>query len=130
VAPVDAAVVDPFRPPAGPYGPGNRGLEYGTELGQAVVAVADGTVRFAAPVGGAPVVVIDHGGGLVSTYVRLLEGSVARADRVVAGTPVAVADVGFHLTARLDGRYIDPAALLDRPCIGVRLVVPPVSGRR
>ena len=25
--PVDAPVVDPFRPPAGPYGSGNRGLD-------------------------------------------------------------------------------------------------------
>ena len=26
--PVDAPVLDPFRAPAGPYGPGNRGIEY------------------------------------------------------------------------------------------------------
>ncbi len=28
--PVDAPVSDPFRPPATPYGPGNRGIEYDT----------------------------------------------------------------------------------------------------
>ena len=31
--PVEAAVVDGFRPPTTPFGPGNRGLEYGTEPG-------------------------------------------------------------------------------------------------
>ena len=39
VPPVDAPVVDPFRPPAGPYGAGNRGLEYGTRPGTEVRAV-------------------------------------------------------------------------------------------
>ncbi|MEL7210808.1 MAG: hypothetical protein AAGK32_21650, partial [Actinomycetota bacterium] len=38
--PVAAAVVDPFRPPAGPYAPGNRGIEYGVDDGDPVVAVA------------------------------------------------------------------------------------------
>lgn len=124
-APVDAPVVDPFRPPSTPYGPGNRGLEYGTEPGQLVVAVADGVVRFAGPVGGSPVVVIEHGGGLVSTSVQLLDRSVVRGQLVARGEPVAVAAAGFHLTARLGGRYVDPAGLLERRCVVVRLVVPP-----
>ena len=124
-SPVDAPVVDPFRPPADPYAPGNRGLEYGTEPGQPVHAVAAGTVRFAGPVGGAPVVVVDHGGGLLSTYVQLLDRSVSPGRPVGRGDRLATAGAGFHLTARLDGRYLDPAVLLERSCVVVRLVVPP-----
>ena len=122
--------MDPFRPPSTPYGAGNRGLEYDTQPGQPVRAVADGSVRFAGPVGGAPVVVIDHGGGLVSSYVQLLEGSVTRGQLVDGGDPVATAAAGFHLTARLSGHYVDPAELLERRCVVVRLVVEPSSGAR
>ena len=36
--PVSAPVIDPFRLPFGPYGPGNRGLEYATRPGQPAAA--------------------------------------------------------------------------------------------
>ena len=119
--PVEAAVVDPFRPPSDPFGPGNRGLEYATVSGDVVRAVADGVVRFAGPVAGAPVVVVDHG-GLWSTYTSLAARLVARGQPVVRGQEVAQASEGFHLTARMDGHYLDPAELLDRRCRVVRLV--------
>ena len=44
--PVDAPVVDPFRPPLCTWCAGNRGLEYGTPGGTAVRAVAAGEVTF------------------------------------------------------------------------------------
>ena len=37
-APVAAVVSDPFRAPATPYGPGNRGLEYATSPGRSRTA--------------------------------------------------------------------------------------------
>ena len=40
--PVDAPVVDGFRPPATPYGAGNRGIDYATVPGTPVRAAADG----------------------------------------------------------------------------------------
>ena len=43
--PVDAPIADPFRPPAGPYGAGNRGLEYATSPGDVVRASAAGNGR-------------------------------------------------------------------------------------
>ncbi|MFM7068072.1 MAG: hypothetical protein ACKOYM_01305, partial [Actinomycetes bacterium] len=42
--PVDALVVDPFRPPATRWGSGNRGLQYGARPGRAVRAIGDGVV--------------------------------------------------------------------------------------
>lgn len=122
LAPVDAPITDPFRPPDHRYGPGNRGIEYGTELGQDVLAVADGVVEFAGPVAGRPVVVIDHGGGLRSSYVHLVERSVGRGLTVERGQRIAAADLAFHLGARLNRRYLDPAELIERRCVVVRLV--------
>src|SRR5436190_15456090 len=45
--PVDAPVTEPFRAPATPYGPGHRGIEYGTAPGAVVRAPGPGVVAFA-----------------------------------------------------------------------------------
>lgn len=127
VAPVDAPVTDPFRAPSGPYGPGNRGIEYGTQPGQDVFAIGGGVVAFAGPVAGRPVVVVDHGAGLRSSYVNLVERTVSRGQQVTRGQRIARADVGFHLGVRQDGQYIDPAPMLGQLCEIVRLVTFPGS---
>ena len=101
VAPVDAPVVDPFRPPAHRYGPGNRGLEYRTEQGQQVVAVANGEVGFVGPVGGTTYVVIHHRDGLRSTYGPLSSTLVLSGSQVLAHQPIAGAAPAMHLTARM-----------------------------
>ncbi len=106
--PVDAPIVDYFRPPSGPYAAGNRGLEYGTRPGQVVVAVASGTVTFAGTVGGDRFVVVSHSPELRSTYAYLATVEVSAGDAVVAGQRIATAAAHFHLTARLRNRYVDP----------------------
>lgn len=111
-SPIDAVVVDGFRPPASRFGPGNRGLEYGDSVGLDVSAVDAGRVIFAGRVGRARHVVVDHGSGLWSTYAFLDSVGVVRGQRVAKGQIVGVAASGFHLTARLAGIYIDPALLL------------------
>lgn len=120
-SPIDSVVVDGFRPPANRFGPGNRGLEYGDSMGLDVSAVDAGRVIFAGRVGRARHVVVDHGSGLWSTYAFLDTVGVVRGQRVVKGQIVGVAAAGFHLTARLDGTYIDPALLLAGAEIIVQL---------
>ena len=127
LAPVDAPVVDPFRPPDHPYGAGNRGIEYGTAPGDRVGAVAGGRVTFVGPVAGHAYLVITHPGGIRSTYGPLRATSVVRGEEVTAGQSVADADRGLHLTARLDDRYLDPGPLLDGRCVRPRLVAPPTG---
>jgi murein DD-endopeptidase MepM/ murein hydrolase activator NlpD len=127
VAPVGAPVVDPFRAPGRPYGPGNRGIEYGTVIDEPVVAVADGRVTFVGPVAGRRYLVVSHPGGLRSTYGPLAAVLVVRGQVVGAGELVARADEGLHLTARSDDRYLDPQPLLDGRCLGPRLVPVPVE---
>ncbi|MEZ5410760.1 MAG: M23 family metallopeptidase [Acidimicrobiales bacterium] len=134
IVPVDAPVVDGFRPPPNPYGPGNRGLEYGVTAGQPVVAVAAGRVGFVGPVAGRRYVVVEHSGGLRSTYGPLASVAVVRGQQLAAGEGIGEAAPGLLLTARLGSgptqRYIDPAPLLAGRCGRVRLVPDrPVAAR-
>jgi murein DD-endopeptidase MepM/ murein hydrolase activator NlpD len=120
--PVDAPVVDWFRPPAHRYGPGNRGLEYGVTPGQDVTAVAGGEVGFVGPVGGRRYIVVAHPSGIRSTYGPLDSIQVARGQSVGAGQLLGTAGQGLHLTARVGDRYLDPAPLLAGRCGRPRLV--------
>jgi len=127
--PVDAPIVDFFRPPSGPYGPGNRGLEYGTVSGQSVVAVAAGVVVFSGQVGVNLFVVVAHSPQLRSTYAYLDQILVSAGDAVVQGQQLATANPGFHLTARFNGRYVDPLRYMNLRWL-VRLVVAGEVGGR
>ena len=126
--PVDAPVTDPFRPPGSPYGPGNRGIEYDTEPGDAVRAAAPGTVVFAGAVAGTLHVTVDHGGGLLSSYSYLERVSVRTGAVVARGAVVGIAGERLHFGVRLDGGYTDPDAFIGVRRVRVRLV--PLHSRR
>lgn len=125
LSPVDAPVVDPFRPPSNQYSAGNRGLEFGLTESSDVRAVDDGRVSFAGRVGSSLFITVDHGNGLVSTLAYLDRIDVVRGQFVSLGQIVGTAGPGFHLTARLNGIYIDPALLIAGAEIGVALVKGP-----
>jgi murein DD-endopeptidase MepM/ murein hydrolase activator NlpD len=110
--PVDAPVVDPFRAPEHPYGPGNRGLEYGTAGGEVVRAAAPGEVTFAGAVGGERFVTVLHADRVRTTYGRLEATDVVVGAPVEAGEAVGRAGPGFIWTARLGEAYLDPSILL------------------
>jgi murein DD-endopeptidase MepM/ murein hydrolase activator NlpD len=120
--PVDAPVVDPFRPPAHPYGPGNRGLEYAPRPGSAVRAIGDGRVVFAGPVAGRLHVSVDHPDGLRSTYSLLRSITVRVGTTVTAGQELGRSGARFHLGVRVGDEYLDPAALFAVAGPRVRLV--------
>jgi murein DD-endopeptidase MepM/ murein hydrolase activator NlpD len=122
VPPVDAPVVDPFRPPATRFGAGNRGLEYGTFGGEPVWAVADGRVTFAGTVARHRFVVVTHVDGLRSTYGFLRSASVVRGQFVSQGQRVGRSGPGFHLTARLGDEYVDPVLLFAGAEVVIRLI--------
>ena len=121
-APVDASVLDPFRPPDGPFGPGNRGIEYDTAVGDRVDAAGPGVVVFAGSVAGATWLTIDHGSGLKTSYGPLRGITVGRGDEVSGGARLAAAAGSLHFSARVDGTYVDPATLYGELVIDVRLV--------
>ncbi len=130
VPPVNAAIADPFRPPAGPFGPGNRGLEYDTEPGDTVRASADGTVVFAGPVAGTLHVTLLHADGVRTSYSFLDRVDVVLGQRVRLGDQVGAAGEMLHFGARTGGAYFDPAALFAGGTVEVELLpfeVPPGS---
>ena len=85
VPPVDSVIVDPFRPPADPWGPGNRGIDYAPAPGTPVHAAAAGVVTFAGQVGGSLHVVVRHADGIRTSYSFLATIAVAAGDRVEQG---------------------------------------------
>lgn len=127
VPPVDAPVSDPFRPPATPYGPGNRGLEFATAAGTAVTAAADGTVVFAGVVGGHRWVTIRHDDGVRTTYGPLDGMLVTTGEHVARGDPIGTASGPLTFTARVGEAYVDPASLFGGGPPRVRLVPEPLD---
>jgi triacylglycerol esterase/lipase EstA (alpha/beta hydrolase family) len=128
--PVAAPIADPFRPPSGPYGAGNRGLEYDTGPGDPVRASADGTVVFAGPVAGALHVTLRHDDGVRTSYSFLRTIGVVLGQRVRAGLQIGTAGERLHFGARSGDAYFDPASLFVGGEVAVELLpfeIPPGS---
>jgi murein DD-endopeptidase MepM/ murein hydrolase activator NlpD len=109
--PVPAPILDSFRAPTTRYGPGNRGIEYGTAVGDRVGAIGAGTVAFAGPVAGRLVVSVVHPDGLRSSLTGLAAISVRVGQAVVAGEQVGASAQRLHLGVRRGETYLDPASL-------------------
>jgi peptidase M23-like protein/palmitoyl protein thioesterase len=109
--PVDAPIVDPFRPPPEDWNAGNRGLEYATTPGTPVTASAAGQVVFAGQVGGTLNVVVLHDDGIRTSYSFLATISVHRGDVVRQGQVLGTTADRFHFGARAGDAYLDPAKL-------------------
>lgn len=114
VAPVRAPIVDFFRAPDQPYGPGNRGIDYATETGTPVRASASGVVTFAGAVGAVLFVVIAHDDGLRTTYGHLQSLTVVVGQRVETGDVVGEARDRLHFGIRRGDTYLDPLSVLGR----------------
>lgn len=126
--PVDAPVVDPFRPPPEPWLPGNRGIEYATVPGTPVRAIGPGAVVFAGAVAGSLYVTILHPDGLRSSYSFLAAVRVRVGQRVRGGAVVGVAGDRFHVGVRRRRTYLDPASLWGTPVRGGRVLLVPLDG--
>jgi murein DD-endopeptidase MepM/ murein hydrolase activator NlpD len=115
--PVDGAVVvDPFRPPACTWCPGNRGIEYATVAGSPVRAMVAGEVTFAGDVAGVRYVVVASEDGYRVTYgwLESIGAGVGPGRRVRAGQHLGRAGTRFHLGVRVGDGYVDPASLVGR----------------
>ncbi len=121
--PVDAPVLDPFRPPAEPWAAGNRGLEYDTVPGQPVRAAAAGTVVFAGRVAQTLHVTILHADGLRTSYSYLATITVVGGRQVAQGAVVGTtSERPFFFSVRSRDAYLDPAVLFAATGATVRLV--------
>jgi murein DD-endopeptidase MepM/ murein hydrolase activator NlpD len=134
--PVTGPLVRGFDARAGPYGPGHRGIDIATPVGELVRAPTSGRVVFAGPVAGTSWVTLLAAPGVLVTLGPLLD-PVTTATRVRSKAPVGrvgpghpatpAAPPALHLSVRVDGVYVDPLAyLVDRP--RPRLVPLPAPG--
>lgn len=128
-SPVERPVSAPFDMSAGPYGRGNRGLDYAVRAGDVVRAIGAGTVVFAGPVAGVTWITVLHPDGLRSSSGPMASVVVSKGDRVTAGQEIGTTGPTFHLGVRRGATYIDPAPLF-RPRRGPARLVPVPSARR
>jgi murein DD-endopeptidase MepM/ murein hydrolase activator NlpD len=125
--PVVAEVIDPFREPECRWCAGNRGIEYATTPGTAVVAVATGRVTFSGTVAGREYVVVDIGGTRRVTFGGLAERRRRTGEVVRAGDVVGITAGSLHFGLRISETYVDPAPYIGRLVGRVRLL--PTDGR-
>lgn len=133
--PIVGPVINGYRPPSSPYGPGHRGIDIAAPIGTPVMAAADGVVAFAGSVGGNLYVSIDHPDGVRTTYSFLSSIAVHRGDAVAEGDVIAASGHGhpsitpdhLHFGARFDGAYIDPLLLLQAPDLATLLRLAPLA---
>lgn len=135
--PVDAPVIDEFRPPPDRFSAGNRGIDYAVAPGAPVHAAADGVVTFAGQVGGAIHAVVLHEGGIRTSYSYLASAAVWRGQRIRQGDVVGTAGVDpLHFGARVGEEYFDPLSLFTPSRPRVRLLpddgkgLPPEASER
>src|SRR5690606_38749467 len=116
-------VTSGFGTRADPFGRGaasHKGIDFHARVGDPVMAVADGVVRFAGVKGGyGNVVDVDHGNGYVTRYAHNSRLSVREGDLVRAGQEVAKAgstgrSTGAHVHFEVwqDGRVMNPRKFL------------------
>lgn len=128
--PVDAVVVDGFRPPAQPWLPGNRGLTYATRTGAAVRAVDAGIVRFSGTIAGEGYVAVERTDGTRVTYSFLSEIAVSTGAEVTVGMFLGRSGARpFQLGWKNGEAYRDPSALVIAACPGRHAVLVPIPPR-
>lgn len=120
--PAPVRVLTAFDPPADPYGPGHLGVDLAARADAVVSAAGPGIVRFAGPVAGRGVVVIEHPDGIRTEY-EPVHPLVEVGATVLGGDPIgrlAGRHPGcaphrcLHWGARRGTVYLDPMALLGR----------------
>lgn len=107
-------VVEEYQAPAHEYGPGHRGVDIAAQRDAPVLAPADGVVAFRGVVVDRPLLTIDHGGGIVTTF-EPMQSDLAPGAIVHAGDQIGTITEGghsapgsLHVGVRLNGVYIDP----------------------
>jgi septal ring factor EnvC (AmiA/AmiB activator) len=120
--PIRGPIVDPWRPPSTPYGPGNLGVDIGARAGAIVVSPADGVISFAGAVGNSRFVVVASSDGIRITVGFLVTVRVRTGQIVRRGQPIGTAGRSVHVGARIGDDYVDPTPLFSGGPPHVRLV--------
>lgn len=121
---VGSYITSTFGLRADPFGAGgqfHKGIDYAANLGDPVLAVADGVVTFAGDRSGyGHTIEVDHGNGYVTRYAHNSRLSRRVGELVRAGSEVAKAGstgrstgVHVHLEVWQNGAYVDPGRFLN-----------------
>ncbi len=113
------AVVRPFDPPPEPWLSGHRGVDLQAAAdGVPVTSPADGVVAFVGVVVDRPVITIDHGGGLRSSF-EPVRSHLHQGEQVRKGQEIGVLEPGHcgqlpcvHWGVRRGEEYVDPLAFV------------------
>ena len=121
----------PFEAPSSRFAAGHRGIDLVALAGSPVRAPADGVVSFAGTVVDRPVLSIEHGDDLISSF-EPVTATVATGERVRAGQVVGSVASGAHCSdrcvhfgVRRHGQYISPVLFLGGIARAVLLPLPP-----
>ena len=99
----------------------HTGIDIGAPYGAPVIAADEGTVTYAGVMSGyGNVIVVDHGGGIATTYNHLSGFSVGSGSSIGRGSPIgAVGCTGYctgphlHFEVRVNGAPVDPMPYLQ-----------------
>ena len=122
------AIIRPFQAPLRRFGPGHRGIDLPLAPGEQITAPASGVISFSGSVARTPTLVIDHGGGLRSTFQpvtsRLKVGSGVKPGAVIGVLAKTAGHCApnscLHWGVRNSAGYLDPLRLI-RPTFPVLL---------
>jgi murein DD-endopeptidase MepM/ murein hydrolase activator NlpD len=108
------SIVAPYAAPPTAYAAGHRGIDLGAAPGAPISSPSDAVVRFSGVVVDRPVVTLDHGGGVLSSY-EPVDGVVPVGTPVARGAVIGTAGAGghcggscVHVGVRVDGQYVSP----------------------
>ena len=115
-------MVRAFEAPPSPYAAGHRGIDLAATPGATVTAPSEAMVHFVGVVVDRPVLTLDHGSGVLSSYEPLVADGLAVGDPVTRGMVLGVVGEGahcsgacLHVGVRVDGEYVSPLLFFDRP---------------
>lgn len=114
--PVDAPIIDGWRPPEHKYAAGNRGVDFAPGS-VPVKAAAEGSVSFIGKVGGVIYVVITHASGLRTTYGHVEPVEVEVGQQVLAGQRLGTSSGSVHFGVRSGDDYLNPNMFYGRPAL-------------
>ena len=107
----------PFKAPPERWLAGHRGVDLSASLGAPVLTPAAGTVVFAGWVVNRPVMTVDLGGGLLSSF-EPVDASRSTGDKVAEGEVIGTVSGSassshcpascLHWGVRLNGEYVNP----------------------
>lgn len=125
-------LVRAYEAPPSPYAAGHRGIDLAAPPGAIVTAPSEATVHFVGVVVDRPVLTLDHGSGVLSSYEPVVAEGLAVGDPVTRGLVLGVVGEGahcsgacLHVGVRVDGEYVSPLLFFDRPPRSVLLPLRP-----